>query len=156
MLERILLAVDESEHAHKAVPAVIELARAGGGTVYVLHVRELAFATARVVGDSLEEAEPLVAGVVEELKQAGVTAQGSAQTSHAGPARAILEQARDMDATMIVVGSRGLGALGGLLLGSVAHKVLQLASCPVLVVRDEQSLQERHHDVLRAQTRFQA
>lgn len=57
---------------------------------------------------------------------------------------------------MIVVGSRGQGALGGLLLGSVAHKVIQLAACPVLVVRDQQTLEERHHDVLRAQTRFQA
>ena len=156
MLERILLAVDASEHAGKAVPAAIELARAGGGAVHVLHVREVVFATARVVDDSLEEAERLVEGVVEELKQAGVAAQGSVRSSAAGPARAILEQARDLDASMIVLGSRGLGALGGLLLGSVAHKVLQLASCPVLVVRDEQSLQERHHDVLRAQTRFQS
>jgi nucleotide-binding universal stress UspA family protein len=156
MLEKILLAVDESEHARKVVPAAIELARAGGGTVYALHVRELAFATAQVVGNSPEEAERLVAGVVEELRQAGVAAEGTVRTSTAGPARAILEQARDLDATMIVLGSRGLGALGGLLLGSVAHKIIQLASCPVLVVRDKQSLDERHHDVLRAQTRFQA
>jgi nucleotide-binding universal stress UspA family protein len=156
MLERILLAVDESEHARKAVPAAIELARAGGGTVHALHVRELAFAPATVVGDSREEAEQLVAGVVEELRQAGVKAEGTVRTATGGPAQAILEQARDLDATMIVVGSRGLGPLGGLLLGSVAHKILQLATCPVLVVRDKQSLDERHHDVLRAQTRFQA
>jgi nucleotide-binding universal stress UspA family protein len=156
MLERILLAIDESEHARKAVPAAIELARAGGGMVQVLHVRELEYAPATVVGDSREEAEQLVAGVVEELKQAGVAAEGSVRTSTAGPARAILEHARDLDATMIVLGSRGLSALGGLLLGSVAHKIIQLATCPVLVVRDKQSLDERHHDVLRAQTRLQA
>jgi nucleotide-binding universal stress UspA family protein len=156
MLEKILLAVDESEHARKAVPAAIELARAGGGTVHVLHVREVVFARATVGGDTPEEAERLVAGVVEELKQAGVAAEGSVRSAAAGPARAILEQADDLDASMIVLGSRGLGALGGLLLGSVAHKILQLAACPVLVVRDRQSLEERHHDVLRAQTRFQA
>lgn len=57
---------------------------------------------------------------------------------------------------MVVLGSRGLSDLGGLLLGSVAHKVIQLSGCPVLVVRDEESLQQRHDDVLRAQTRFQA
>jgi nucleotide-binding universal stress UspA family protein len=156
MLEKILLAVDESEHARKAVPAAVELARAGGGTVHVLHVREVVLATSTVVDDSPEEARRLVAGVVEELRQAGVAAEGSLRSSTAGAARAILEQARDLDATLIVLGSRGLGALGGLLLGSVAHKILQLASCPVLVVRDRQSLDERHHDVLRAQTRFQA
>jgi nucleotide-binding universal stress UspA family protein len=156
MLEKILLAVDESEHARKAVPAAIELARAGGGTVHVLHVREVVLARATVGGDTPEEAERLVAGVVEELKQAGVAAEGSVRSAAAGPARAILEQADDLDASMIVLGSRGLGALGGLLLGSVAHKILQLSACPVLVVRDRQSLEERHHDVLRAQTRFQA
>jgi hypothetical protein len=57
---------------------------------------------------------------------------------------------------MIVVGSHGHSTLGGLLLGSVAHKLTQLSTCPVLVVRDEESLQEPHHDVLRAQTRFQS
>jgi nucleotide-binding universal stress UspA family protein len=41
MLEKILLAVDMSDHARKAVPAASELARAGGGSVHVLHVREL-------------------------------------------------------------------------------------------------------------------
>jgi nucleotide-binding universal stress UspA family protein len=122
MLEKILLAVDESEHARKAVPAAIELARAGGGTVHVLHVRELLYARATVVGDTPEEAKQLVAGVVEELKQAGMKAEGTVRTATGGPAHAILEQARDLDATMIVLGSRGLGLLGGLLLGSVAHR----------------------------------
>jgi nucleotide-binding universal stress UspA family protein len=95
--------------------------------------------------------------VVAELQQAGVTAEGAVRPSaSASPAGTILQEARDADAGMIVLGSRGLSDLGGLLLGSVAHKVIQLSTCPVLVVRDEQSLQERHHDVLRAQTRFRA
>jgi nucleotide-binding universal stress UspA family protein len=136
MLEKILLAVDGSQHARKAVPATIELARAGQGTVHVLHVRELAYAPAAVAGDSREEAAQLVAGVVTELKQAGVTAEGSARSATGGPAGAILEQARDLGAGMIVLGSRGLSPLSGLLLGSVAHKVIQLAPCPVLVIRD--------------------
>jgi nucleotide-binding universal stress UspA family protein len=113
-------------------------------------------ASATVDDDSPEAASRLVDEVVEELRQAGVAAEGSVRSTTAGPARAILEHARDLDATLIVLGSRGLGALGGLLLGSVAHKIIQLSSCPVLVVRDKQSLDDRHHDVLRAQTRFQA
>jgi nucleotide-binding universal stress UspA family protein len=158
MLERILLAVDMSDHARKAVPAAAELAKAGGGTVQVLHVRELHYPVPpTVVGDRPEDAQQLVDGVVAELQQAGVIADGVVRTSTGGsPASAILEQAREVDAGMVVLGSRGLSDLGGLLLGSVAHKVIQLSACPVLVVRDEESLQQRHDDVLRAQTRFQA
>jgi nucleotide-binding universal stress UspA family protein len=158
MLEKILLAVDMSDHARKAVPAAAELAKAGGGAVDVLHVRELYYPVPpTVVGDSPEEAQQLVDSVVEELKKTGVTADGAVRTSTGGsPTSVILEQAREVGAGMIVLGSRGLSDLGGLLLGSVAHKVIQLSTCPVLVVRDEESLRERHDDVLRAQTRFQA
>ena len=128
MLERLLLAVDDSAHSRKAVPAAAELALAGGGSVHVLHVREVHYPLPpTVTGDRPEDAQRLVDGVVAEL-----------------------------GAGMVVVGSQGRTSLGGLLLGSVAHKVIQLSTCPVLVVRDEQSLETRHHDVLRAQTRFQA
>jgi nucleotide-binding universal stress UspA family protein len=158
MLEKILLAVDMSDHVRKAVPAATELARAGGGSVHVLHVRELYYPVPpTVVGGSPEEAQALVDGVVAELKAAGVEADGAVRPSPGGsPAEAILEQAREVGAGLVVVGSRGLSNLGGLLLGSVAHKVVQLSSCPVLVVRDEETLEQRHKDVLRAQTRFQA
>ncbi|HEX3214249.1 MAG TPA: universal stress protein, partial [Actinomycetota bacterium] len=103
------------------------------------------------------EAQALVDGIVEELKGAGVTAEGTVRPSTGGsPAGPILEHARELGASLIVVGSHGHSALGGLLIGSVANKLTQLSACPVLVVRDEEVLEERHHDVLRAQTRFQS
>jgi nucleotide-binding universal stress UspA family protein len=158
MLDKLLLAVDDSAQSRKAVPAAVELARAGGGTVHVLHVRELHYPVPpTVTGDRPEDAQRLVDEVVGELEKAGVEAEGVVRPSTGGsPAGAILERARELGAGMIVVGSHGHSALGGLLLGSVAHKLTQLSTCPVLVVRDEASLQERHHDVLRAQTRFQS
>jgi nucleotide-binding universal stress UspA family protein len=158
MLEKLLVAVDHSANSRKVVPAVVELARAGGGSVHVLHVRELHYPVPpTVVGDSPEEAQQLVDEVVAELERAGVKAEGSVQQSTGGsPAGAILERAGELGAGLIVVGSHGHSNLGGLLLGSVAHKVIQLSTCPVLVVRDEESLKERHHDVLRGQTRFQS
>jgi nucleotide-binding universal stress UspA family protein len=158
MLEKLLLAVDQSEHSRKAIPAAIELARAGGGTVQVLHVRELYYPVPPTVrGDSTQEAQQLVDGIVEELEGAGLTADGAVRPSTGGsPAGTILEYAREVGAGLIIVGSHGHSVLGGLLIGSVAHKLTQLSACPVLVVRDAQSLEERHHDVLRAQTRFQS
>ena len=77
MLEKLLLAVDESEHSRKAIPAAVELARAGGGIVHVLHVRELHYPLPpTVVGDSPEEVQRLVDGVVEELRGDRVSAEG--------------------------------------------------------------------------------
>jgi nucleotide-binding universal stress UspA family protein len=158
MLEKILLAVDMSDQSRKAVGAVVELARAGGGSVHVLHVREVQYPVpATVVGDRPEDAQALVDSLVEELKAAGVEADGAVRPSTGGsPAGPILEQAREVGAGLVVVGSHGHSSLGGLLLGSVANKIIQLSTCPVLVVRDEESLRRGHEDVLRAQTRFQA
>ena len=48
---------------------------------------------------------------------------------------AILEKARDYKADLIVMGSRGLGQIGGLILGSVSERVLHRAHVPVLIVR---------------------
>jgi nucleotide-binding universal stress UspA family protein len=52
MLEKLLLAVDRSEHSRKAIPAAVELARAGGGAVHVLYARELRYPSHRPCGTS--------------------------------------------------------------------------------------------------------
>lgn len=51
------------------------------------------------------------------------------------PAKAILQCAEEERADLIVVGSRGVGDLKSLLLGSVSHKVVEQASCPCVVVK---------------------
>jgi nucleotide-binding universal stress UspA family protein len=50
------------------------------------------------------------------------------------PARTIAEVAEEEGCDLIIMGSTGMGELEGLLLGSVTHKVLHLATCPVLVM----------------------
>ena len=59
----------------------------------------------------------------------------SVQSPAGDPAEEIIALAKDQKADLIVMGTRGHGRLAGLLLGSVAQKVLAHAPCPVLVVR---------------------
>jgi nucleotide-binding universal stress UspA family protein len=70
--------------------------------------------------------------VVEEL---GTGADRVTIRVERGPAAwALLEVARREDASLLVVGTRGLGALGGRLLGSVSRRVAECATCPVAIV----------------------
>jgi nucleotide-binding universal stress UspA family protein len=55
------------------------------------------------------------------------------------PAARIVEAATAHDADLIVMGTRGRGALSSLVLGSVASRVVRTASCPVLTIRDRES-----------------
>ncbi len=52
------------------------------------------------------------------------------------PSQVIITKARDGFCDLIVMGSRGLGAVSGLLLGSVSERVAKLAPCPVMIVKD--------------------
>jgi nucleotide-binding universal stress UspA family protein len=51
-----------------------------------------------------------------------------------GPAHVIAELAEETGADLIVVGTRGHSSVAGLLLGSVTHRLLHIAGCPVLAV----------------------
>ena len=67
---------------------------------------------------------------------AGVNAHGDVGTTLFGyAARNIVDDAKEHDVDVIVMGSRGRGDLAGLILGSTAHKVIHLADRPVLIVR---------------------
>ncbi len=133
MFERILLAVDGSDHSKKAVEAAAEMARNADGQVHVIHVHEVG-AIAPI--ETPVEAAELVNGVVDELLRAGVKADGSASSARTGRAApAILEAAKTLDVGIIVMGTRGLSDFSALLMGSMAHKVIHHAECPVLLVR---------------------
>ena len=137
MFEKILLAVDGSEHSRKAIPIAGDIARTHGGEVTVLHVREheLTWATDLDLETEGEE-QTLIDEVVLELKESGANAVGEIRrVAYGQTPRAILDAAEEIGAGMIVMGTRGLSDWGRLLMGSVAHKVMHLAECPVLVVR---------------------
>jgi len=137
VFQKVLLAVDGSEHSSMAVPVAADIARKSDGEVLVFHVRE--YQVARGVSYSLEDglqAKELVDGVTDSLRAEGVKARGVVEPHViGGAARAILAEAEAEDADAIVMGCRGRSELAGLLLGSVAHKVIQLSHCPVVIAR---------------------
>jgi nucleotide-binding universal stress UspA family protein len=139
MFEKILLAVDGSDHSRRAVSVAIDTARKSNGSVVVVHVREHVVDRAGAWElESAEDAESIVDNASNELEAAGIEAQKEGSRSLAGAGRiaqAIVDAADADGVDLIVMGSRGLSDLRGLLLGSVTHKVLQLTSKPVLVAR---------------------
>ncbi|MGV9728136.1 universal stress protein [Streptomyces albogriseolus] len=72
---------------------------------------------------------------VEETLGARPPADVRTEVHYGTPAGVLLRAARD--ASLLVVGSRGLGGFAGLLLGSVAQHCVQHAACPVVVVRQD-------------------
>ena len=133
MFEKILLAVDGSEHSKKAAAAAGDLAKKSSGEVHAVYVHEEGLVAPL---ESVPEAQGLVAGVVDELLANGVKASGEAIATRSGSvAPTILDAARSFGADVIVMGTRGLSEFSALLVGSVAYKVIHHADIPVLVVR---------------------
>jgi len=139
MYDRILVAVDHSEMSDRAVRAARDLAALSKGEVWVLHLREREMGAKTGVlriDETTDDANAQVAAAVEVFTEAGVKAHGEVRNTIFGyAAREIVNDAIEVDADVIVMGSRGRGDIAGLLLGSTAHKVIHLSDRPVLVVR---------------------
>jgi nucleotide-binding universal stress UspA family protein len=138
MFENILLAIDGSEQANKALSAAETVAKLSGGQVRVLHVREFGFAgrAGQVDLEDKTEAYQIVDQAVTALTAAGVAATGTVRGAlHGHAAGEILDEAASSGAGAIVMGSRGHSELAGLIVGSTTHKILHVGKLPVLVVR---------------------
>ena len=139
MYDKILVAVDHSEMSDRAVLAARDLALLSKGEVWVLHLREREMGAKTGVlriDETTQDANAEVAASVEVLTQAGIKTHGEVRNTIFGyAAREIVNDAIEVDADVIVMGSRGRSDIAGLLLGSTAHKVIHLSDRPVLVVR---------------------
>lgn len=138
MYERILVALDHSAVSERVLAAAKELAAMSKAKVWVLHLREreVIAQMGDVPSETGDEATEAVDAAVKELTGLGVEAQGEVRNTTFGhAAREIMEDAKEHDVNVIVMGSRGRGDLAGAILGSTAHKVIHLADRPVLVVR---------------------
>lgn len=132
-LDRILLALDYSEQSDAALQAVADL-DAPDSTVMVVHALGMAALGAPVyISEPEEEARNLLGRAVEQLDAAGKSATWQLLTGVGPLPERIAEAADAFDADMVVMGSRRLTGLGGLILGSVAHGVIRQTQRPVLL-----------------------
>jgi nucleotide-binding universal stress UspA family protein len=137
MFTKIIWATDGSEAADLALPYAKTLAEGPGRVLVAVHVKEFFRGRASAYPVLADEAE-LVTKIrrqVEETQADGITTSlHIADASAPGGARMIAKVARDVDADIIVVGTRGHSAIGALVLGSVTQQLLHIAPCPVLAV----------------------
>jgi len=140
MFEKVLLAVDGSEHALHAAHTAADLARAMQANefriivVYDLIPPYLGEPNLQHAIDArLEEARAIMQKAVETVGD--IPCEIHSELIEGSPAQAIINVAATRQSDVIVIGSRGLGTLAGLLLGSTSQKVVAHAPCPVLIVR---------------------
>jgi nucleotide-binding universal stress UspA family protein len=133
----IVWATDGSPSAQKALPVARGLAQTTGAQLVVSHVEELVIGRAgppTKSGDD-EALETALHEQITSLEREGIRAEfRSAQAAKGNAAAAIVDLAKDVSADLIVAGTRGRGPIAGLILGSVALRLLQTAPCPVLIV----------------------
>ena len=138
---KILLATDGSREAELAAKSTLGLAQQTGSELHVVHVLALPIDT-----QDPSSFEPEVRRQLEERARArvdelvgGIEADGGeAVGSHprvGRPDAEIIDQAEQIGAGLIVMGSRGRGGIRRALLGSVSDSVVRHAHCPVMVVR---------------------
>ena len=126
MSTSIILALDGSEGSERAVPVAERYARRDGARLVVAHARTHALETA--IEDTLNAR-------VEQLSQSDIeTSMVIRDTLFGDEAQTIADIAKDAEAGLIVIASRGRGPFTGAVLGSTTQRLLPLAGCPVLVV----------------------
>jgi nucleotide-binding universal stress UspA family protein len=141
---RVLIAFDGSAAATDAVSLVDAIAWPNDTVLRVVSVIEPTMslsgplyrgpATAPEVDEAITAyTHDTVRGVVERLRSSGRSVEGDVLRGRAGSA--IVDDARDFRADLVVVGSRGHGTIASLLLGSISSEVVDHAPCPVLVAR---------------------
>jgi nucleotide-binding universal stress UspA family protein len=143
-IKRIVVATDFSEGSDAAMERAFAIAGALGATIDLVHVLDTALLTAPSSLGSMPLVEPealmheidtALAARVEKAAQAGLVCQSDSLDGY--PAREIVRHAQKTGADLIVVGTHGRTGIAHVIMGSVAERVVQRSSCPVLVIPPE-------------------
>ncbi len=141
-LDRILVPLDFSEHAEAILEWASHLAAQHGSQLLLLHVYHLPVEFQQLEGAYLppdfwsnvkSEAEQSLERYTTELQGRGQKVEAIVREGY--PATVIIEEAESQGADLIVIGTHGLSGLKHLLLGSIAERVVQKATCAVLTVK---------------------
>ena len=148
MAKKILIPFDGSVHSKKAILFAADVAQQHDSELFLIHVVK----DKDIPPEILEyiESEKIDGGIGKvsaKLISEGIMKAAQQQVRDMGlkiaksmvfrgdPAEEIIQFARNNDIDMIVIGSRGLGKIKGLLLGSVSSKVCQLAECTCVTIK---------------------
>lgn len=150
MFKRIVAAIDtDTGRSEEIIRAAREIGERFGSRVLVAHVRDverpagvLAVAgkpgafpgPSQIAMETEDRARGLVDAAVTELRRAGIDAHGEVGPGMGSTARELLDIAEQNRADLIIVGDRN-SRLSDVVLGGVAHRIVHLAECPVLLVR---------------------
>jgi len=144
LLGKILVPVDGSPFAKRALEFAIGLAKAHDSTITIIYVvprrvyvaaQEAGFLTVPALIHDLEEQGKKMLEEAEEVAQVAGVKTVDKVLIHGLPAEEILKRSEAEKYDMIVIGSRGRTAAKAFFLGSVSDKVSHHAKCPVLIVK---------------------
>ena len=140
----ILVPTDFDEGSETAILYAIDLAKALGASLVILHAFEIPLvgfpdgtlvATAELASRVLQGAQQGLDDTIKSHEASGVPMRGFVRQGETW--RTILDTVAEVGAGLIVMGTHGRRGLPRALLGSVAEKIVRTASCPVLTVRFE-------------------
>jgi nucleotide-binding universal stress UspA family protein len=143
MFTKILVPCDGSPHSHRALQVAADLAKCTQAAIHVVHAYERlpSHLGGSYFRDELRhvlvDAVEIVDGAIALIEDQGIRV--TSDVLEGPPAEMILRLADTDQFDLIVMGSRGLGQVEGLLLGSVSDRVLHHAKVPVMIVRQEVS-----------------
>jgi nucleotide-binding universal stress UspA family protein len=135
MAGELLVGYDGSDGSKAALKVAVDLAKQLGEKLVIVYAYEVSQFGGEVqdLAKTLHERGEQVNGdALATAKEAGVDVESVVQSGDRADSLASL--ASERGASMVIVGSRGESPLKGLVLGSVAHKLLHLSTTPVLVV----------------------
>ena len=145
-IETLLVPVDFSKHSRKALLYAAELGRVFGAKLHLLHCYGIEMVQAFPYDPPYltnlppdfddrvrEAAESKLADFRKEVEDLGIAVE--IHLSKLFPSDAILRTAEEIQADMIVMGTRGRTGLEHVLLGSVAERTIRIAPCPVVSIK---------------------